>query len=134
MESKMKSRETKATTKKTRQFQEYLETLDDEARMRPNMKRSSTVEVTLDYLKALRREVGRHLDPETAEVEGVYAEVGNPYGDKIDLTDEPHCVGRAYFARSPGNKVWIWFHDLPEASSDRLWKKYGNKLAFPAAL
>jgi hypothetical protein len=134
MESKMKSRKTKPATKKTRRVREYLETLDEEARTKPNKKRISTVEVTVDYLNALRREVGRHIDPETAEVDGVYAEVCNPYGDKLDLPDELQCVGRDYFARSPGSKVWIWFHDLPGATADRLWKKHGHKLAFPAAL
>jgi hypothetical protein len=134
MESKMKSRKTKPATKKTRRVREYLETLDEEARTKPNKKRISTVEVTVDYLNALRREVGRHIDPETAEVDGVYAEVCNPYGDKLDLPDELQCVGRDYFARSPGSKLWIWSGDLPGATADRLWKKHGHKLAFPVAL
>ena len=112
----MKSRKTKAAMKKTRRILE-LETLDEEARTKPNKKRISTVEVTVDYLKALRREVGRHIDPETAEVHGVYAEVCNPYNDKLDLPVEAQCVGRDYFARSPGSKVWIWFHDLPRPPS-----------------
>jgi hypothetical protein len=134
MESKMKLRKTKPATKKTRRVREYLETLDEEARTKPNKKRISTVEVTVDYLNALRREVGRHIDPETAEADGVYAEVCNPYGDKLDLPDELQCVGRDYFARSPGSKLWIWFHDLPGATADRLWKKHRHKLAFPVAL
>jgi hypothetical protein len=142
MESKMKLCKTKPATKRTQTSDktsaqvrlEYLSSLDEEARTKPNKKRISTVEVTVDYLNALRREVGRHIDPETAEVDGVYAEVCNPYGDKLDLPDELQCVGQDYFARSPGSKVWIWFHDLPGATADRLWKKHGHKLAFPAAL
>jgi hypothetical protein len=82
----------------------------------------------------LRREVGRHIDPETAEVDWVYAAVLNPYGDKLDLPEEYQCVGWDYFARSRGSKVWIWFHDLAKATADRLWKKHGHKLAFPAGL
>ena len=33
-----------------------------------------TVEVTLKYLNALRKAVGLHIDPETAEVEWTYRE------------------------------------------------------------
>src|SRR5262245_43325073 len=131
MESKMQSRKTKAVTKKTRRIQEYLEKLDEEARTKTNKKRIDTVEITVDYLKAVRREVGRHIDPETAEVYWMYAQVCNPYGDELDLPDELQCVGRDYFARSPGSKVWIWFGDLPDASADRLWKEHKHKLAFP---
>jgi hypothetical protein len=52
MESKMKSRKTKPAMKKTRRIREYLETLDEEGRTKPNKKRISTVEVTVDYLVA----------------------------------------------------------------------------------
>jgi hypothetical protein len=39
-----------------------------------------------------------------------------------------------YFARSPGNDVWINFRDLPEATRTELWEKHKSKLAFPAGL
>src|ERR1700747_21103 len=68
-----------------------------------------TVEVTVEYLKALRNEVGRDIDPDTAEVDWVYAQVLDPYGDGRDLPEEFQQVGRDYFARSPGSNLWIWF-------------------------
>jgi hypothetical protein len=82
-----------------------------------------TVEVTKKYLDALRKAVGREIDPETAEVEWVYAQTLDPYGDDPDLPEEYQQVGREYFARSPGSNVWVCFGDLPEATRDILWEK-----------
>jgi len=93
-----------------------------------------TVEVTAGYLDALRKAVGLQIDPETAEVEWIYAQTLDPYGDDPNLTEEYQQVGREYFARSPGSDVWVWFGDLPETVCDALWKKHRSKLAFPAGL
>ena len=93
-----------------------------------------TVEVTVEYLRALRRAVGLQIDPETAEVEWIYAQTLDPYGDEPDLPEEYQQVGREYFARSPGSDVWVCFIDLPKATSDALWEKHKSKLAFPAGL
>ena len=93
-----------------------------------------TVEVTKKYLNALRKAVGLHIDPETADVEWIYAQTLDPYGDDPDLPEECWCVGRAYFARSPGSEVWICFYDLPKEVREALWKKHKSKLAFPAGL
>jgi hypothetical protein len=87
-----------------------------------NEKNVPTVEVTMEYLDALRKAVGLQIDPETAEVEWTYAQ------------EEYQQVGREYFARSPGSDVWVWFGDLPEATRDALWKKHKSHLAFPAGL
>jgi len=93
-----------------------------------------TVEVTVEYLNALRKAVGLHIDPETAEVEWTYAQTLDPYGDGLDLPEEYRCVGREYFARSPGSDIWISFDDLPKGVREALWKKHQSKLAFPAGL
>ncbi len=90
-----------------------------------------TVEVTVKYLKALRQAVGLHIDPETAEVDWIYAQTLDPYGDHPDLPEEYQQVGREYFARSPGANVWISFGDLPEASRDALWKKRRERQGLP---
>jgi hypothetical protein len=127
----MKLCKTKPATKRTQTSDktsaqvrlEYLSSLDEEARTKPNKKRISTVEVTVDYLNALRREVGRYIDPDTAEVDWVYAQVLDPYGDNPNLPEELQCTGRAYFARCPGTNVWICFDDLPDRTSDKLLKK-----------
>ena len=81
----------------------------------------NTVEITIEYLDALRRAVGLQIDPETAEVDWAYRETLDPYGDGIDLPEEYRGhVGRAYFARSPGSDIWIAFCDLPEATRNAL--------------
>jgi hypothetical protein len=66
---------------------------------------------------------GRQIDPKTAEVCSLHRQVVDPYGVYPDLPDECDCVGRCYFARSPGSRVWIEFGDLPEATRDALWMR-----------
>jgi hypothetical protein len=83
---------------------------------------------------AIRKEAGLKIDPETAEVEWIYAHTLDPYGVYPELPEEYQQVGREYFARSPGSDVWVEFGDLPEATRDALWKKHRSKLAFPAGL
>ncbi len=98
------------------------------------MKDVETIEVTAEYLAALRQQVGRQIDPQTAEVEWTYALTVDPYGDCLDVPEEYRQVGREYFARSPGSNVWVWFGDLPEATREVLWGKHKRSLAFPAGL
>jgi hypothetical protein len=78
---------------------------------------------------AIRKEAGHKIDPETAEVMWTYADGFDPYGVDPTLPGEEYNIGRAYFARSPGSDIWVWFHDLPEATSDRLWEKHKRELA-----
>jgi hypothetical protein len=78
-----------------------------------------TIKVTAHYLDALRREVGRHIDPETAEIDWAWRHEADPYLDNPNLPEEFRCVGRAYFARCPGTDVWICTADLPERTSDK---------------
>ena len=94
----------------------------------------ATVEVSAEYLYALRRAAGLAIDPETAEVMWDYGLVIDPYGDYRSIPDEYQCVGREYFARAPGSDVWIDFCDLPQATEDALWAKHRSNLAFPAGL
>ena len=85
-----------------------------------------TVEVTVEYLNALRKAVGLRIDPETAEVQWIYALTLDPYGDHPDVPEEYRQVGRGYFARSPGSDIWIDFGDLPEAIRNALWERRRN--------
>ena len=94
----------------------------------------ATVTLTLKRWEAWRRAAGLHIDPETAEVFWAYGYVLDPYGDWPDIPEECQCLGRNYFARSPGMSVWIEFGDLPEATRDALWEKHKGSLAFPAGL
>jgi hypothetical protein len=67
---------------------------------------------------ASRKEAGLKIDPETAEVFFVWRPVDDPYG--VYPFPEHGCIGRAYFARSPGSDVWVEFGDLPAAVFWRL--------------
>jgi hypothetical protein len=98
------------------------------------LSQTAKVEVTVKYLDALRKAVGLHIDPETAEVDWTYAHTLDPYGDCPDLPEEYQQVGRAYFACSPGSNLWINFGDLPKATRDALWERHSSRLAFPAGL
>lgn len=79
-----------------------------------------TVEVTTEYLNALRRAVGQLIDPEMAEVNWWHVEMADPYGDYAELPPHFQCTGRAHFARAPGTDVWIELADLPDATYERL--------------
>jgi hypothetical protein len=93
-----------------------------------------TVTLTLEEWEAWRQAAGLHIDSKTAEVRWDYRQVLDPYRVWPEMPDECQCVGRAYFARSPGMSVWIEFADLPRATRDALWQKHESELAFPAGL
>jgi hypothetical protein len=81
--------------------------------------------MTKEQWLAVRKEAALQIDPETAEVYWEYAQMLDPYGvhDLHDLPEEGRCVGRVYFACSPGSAVWVWFGDLPDATCDRLQER-----------
>lgn len=83
---------------------------------------------------AIRKKAAHKIDPETAEVDWAYGQMVDPYGMRPEPPEEIWQVGRVYFARSPGSKVWVCFRDLPRATRDALWEKHKAKLAFPAGL
>src|SRR6185312_6966477 len=89
----------------------------------------STDPKNLQQLEAMRKEAGRRIDPETAEVTVSYCWSLDPYGDCSDLPEELQQVGRECFARSPGEDTWVWFGDLPEATRDALWKRLKSSSA-----
>jgi hypothetical protein len=60
----------------------------------------------------IRKEEGLLIEPATAEVTWVYAQTLDPYGVHSPLPEEYQQVGREYFARSPGENIWVWFGDL----------------------
>ena len=89
---------------------------------KPKTKAKKTVAVAVKYLRALRRAVGRQIDPETAEFDWTNAPTDDPYSDHR-LRAQEKQVGREYFARSPGSDLWVWLGDLPEVAADVLWKR-----------
>jgi hypothetical protein len=90
------------------------------------------VTIRNDLWLALLKIAGQQIDPDTAEVFWTYGLTLDPYGVYPDLPEEYQQVGREYFARAPGTKVWVSFHDLPQGTRDRLWARHSRKLAFPA--
>jgi hypothetical protein len=48
----------------------------------------------LEDLRALRRQAGLRIEPETAEVEWVYGRTLDPYGDFPNLPEELRQIGR----------------------------------------
>jgi hypothetical protein len=71
--------------------------MTEELMKKPVISRTMSIE---DWL-ATREEVGRQVDPETAEVDWFYAQTLDPYGLK-ELPEELQQTGREYFARAPG--------------------------------
>ena len=96
--------------------------------------KQSTDEIEREKWLAIRKKAGRKIDPETAEVDWIYAQTLDPYGVYAELPEELQQVGREYFARSPGSDIWVWFGDLPVATQDALWEKHKESLAFPAGV
>jgi hypothetical protein len=102
----------------------------------PVKKKTAAEKSEIERWLAIRKEEALKIDPETAEVDWVYAQTLDPYGvlDEWELPEEFDRVGREYFARAPGRDVWVEFGDLPDETRDKLWKRHSRKLAFPAGL
>jgi hypothetical protein len=81
-------------------------------------RKSEKSQIAKEQWLALRKEEALRIDPERAEVFWWYGEVLDPYGVH-DLPEKYRCIGRNYFARSPGIEI-VSFDDLPEAVLDRL--------------
>jgi hypothetical protein len=102
----------------------------------PVKKRTAAEKADMERWLAIRKEEGLRIDPETAEVDWSYAQTLDPYGvmDEWELPKEFHQVGREYFARAPGSKIWVEFGDLPDETREKLWNRHRRNLAFPAGL
>jgi len=98
--------------------QEETKTMTDEQK---TVSRSGDP-MTVEQWLAIRKEAALRIDPQTAEVEWIYADIGDPYGVH-NLPEEGLCVGRAYFARSPESDIWVCFDDLPEMVREALWDR-----------
>jgi hypothetical protein len=102
----------------------------------PVKKRTASEEAEIEQWLAIRKEAGLKIDPETAEVDWSYGDTCDPYGvcDEWELPEEFYCIGREYFARSPGSDIWVHFDDLPRTVRKELWGRHRSQLAFPAGL
>jgi hypothetical protein len=84
--------------------------------------KDTTGELTLNKWLAIRKEAGKKIDPQTAEVTWGYRQTLDPYGVDPNLPEECHQIGRSYFVRSPDSDIWVSFYDLPEATCTALWE------------
>ncbi len=87
-------------------------------------------ELTIEQWLQVRKEEGRKIDPDIAEVTWSYVETSDPYGVYPHLLEEYQQVGRGYFARSPGSDIWVSFYDLPDETRRQLWERLESGLAF----
>ena len=87
-------------------------------------------ELTIEQWLQVRKEEGRKIDPDTAEVTWIYAQTLDPYGVYPDLPEECQCIGRLNFARSPDSDIWVSFYDLPDETRRQLWERLESGLAF----
>lgn len=71
-----------------------------------------------------RRAAGLLIDPSTAEIDWIYAQTLDPYGDNLPLLPEEEQVGREYFARAPHSDMWVSIDDLPDATRHAIWKRF----------
>src|SRR6202012_397850 len=69
---------------------------------------------------SIRKEAGKMIAPQTAEVTWWHAQTLDPYGVCDDFPKECDSIGREYFARAPGGDIWVSFSDLPEPTRNVL--------------
>jgi len=84
--------------------------------------------VTTDYdgleqLNPVRSDAVHSIDPETAEVIFCYRCTLEADDDSSDMAEEQRQAECEYFARSPGERTWVWSRDLPETTRDALCKR-----------
>jgi hypothetical protein len=98
----------------------------------PVRKKTPAEKAEIEEWLAIRKEEGLKIDPETAEVMWTYAMDFDPYGvlDEWELPEEFNQVGRTYFARAPGSRIWVWSGDLLDETRDKLGDS--RNLEFPA--
>ena len=80
-------------------------------------------ELTIEQWLQIRKEEGRKVDPDTAEVSRRSVYGADPYEVYPDLPEEYQTIGRVNFARSPGSDIWVLFEDLPDETVRRLWER-----------
>ena len=84
------------------------------------------VKISVEEWFTIRKEAGKKIDPQTAVVTWSHGYIIDPYGVHSDLSDEEKCVGRVYFARSPGSEICVCFYDLTDEIRTELWENMRN--------
>jgi hypothetical protein len=68
----------------------------------------------------IRKEAALQIDPATAEMDCIYANLLDPYGVNPDVPEDDQWIDRVYFVRSPGSDVWVCVDDLPKETEKAL--------------
>ena len=89
-------------------------------------------ELTIEQWLQIRKEEGRKINPDIAEVSWHYAPTSDPYGIYRDLPEVCQQVGPVHIARSPGSDMWVSFCDLPDETRERLWERLCPDCRFPS--
>jgi hypothetical protein len=82
---------------------------------------SRTVSIRAEIWHAPLEILGCQSARENAGVHWRFRQIAD--GVHPDLPPECDWVGRLYFARSPGSRVWVEFGDLPDTTRQALWMR-----------
>ncbi len=105
-----------------KQFTASSENRKRKLKMTQTLNGTTDDQISVDEWLAIRKEAGLTIDPRTAEVMWTFGYGIDPYGVYTDdLTEEEKCIGRIYFARSPGSEIWVHYYDLT-AKTLRAWR------------
>ena len=96
--------------------------------MSKNQSEADSPDRTVDEILTMCREAALKIDPSTAEVVWWMIVPGDPYG--LFPIPGDACAERGFFARNPGDEIWVSFDDLPKPVAKVLLEKHGSKLFF----
>ncbi len=82
--------------------------------------------LNVEEFLAERREAGKRIDPETAEIFSQYVDLSNEY--YVLPLDENRCVGRQWYAYTPEDGT-VSFSDIPEEKCKRLHERFNEERA-----
>src|SRR5262249_16105034 len=99
------------------------ENLTTDTWLRTEDRLSDMIRLLREMVEQGAKEAARHVDRKTGEAYWRYGEILDPYGIDPEMPGECRCLGRNYFARSPGSNTWVSFYDLPEATTKVLWER-----------
>jgi hypothetical protein len=98
------------------------------------MTKKNENDLSVEERRAIRKEEGLKIDPETAVVVRTFAYTVDPYGIVPDLLPEEQQLSRESFARNKGSDIWVHQGDIPTEIWERIWSKHVRQSASPVGL
>lgn len=89
-------------------------------------KSTDDAEWSVEEVLKIYRDLAKTIDPSTAEVVWWMIVPGDPYG--LFPIPGDACAERGFFARNPGDEIWVSFDDLPKPVAKVLLEKNRSKL------